>query len=83
MNDLVFVMYNSKMKERQTKKTQTTQMRLIDVSSDDEWITEEDNSDLPENREWPNVLNINARREAYNINENCKFVLIYNFMTSL
>lgn len=51
MNDLVFVMYNLKIKERQTKITQITYIRLIDISSDDEWITEKDNPDLSENRE--------------------------------
>ena len=40
MNDLVFVMYNLKLKDRQSIKDVTT-FGIDELSSDDEWITEE------------------------------------------
>ena len=39
MNDLVYVMYNLKLKSRQTRKT--IALPFEDMESDDEWITEE------------------------------------------
>ena len=39
MNDLVYVMYNLKLKSRQVRKTVT--LPFDDIHSDDEWITEE------------------------------------------
>ncbi|KAL5141500.1 hypothetical protein HKD37_09G024839 [Glycine soja] len=39
MNDLVYVMYNLKLKSRQTRKT--VAIPFEDMESDDEWITEE------------------------------------------
>ncbi|KAH1212722.1 hypothetical protein GmHk_14G040845 [Glycine max] len=39
MNDLVYVMYNLKLKSRQTRKT--VALAFEDMESDDEWITEE------------------------------------------
>ena len=39
MNDLVYVMYNSKLKSRQIRKT--VALPFDDIESDDEWITEE------------------------------------------
>ncbi|XP_017423543.2 uncharacterized protein LOC108332746 [Vigna angularis] len=41
MNDLVYVMYNSKLKSRQIRKT--IALPFDDIQSDDEWITEEAN----------------------------------------
>ncbi|KAH1253805.1 hypothetical protein GmHk_04G010378 [Glycine max] len=39
MNDLIYVMYNLKLKSRKTRKTITLPFK--DMESDDEWITEE------------------------------------------
>ena len=39
MNDLVYVMYNLKLKSRQTRKT--VALAFEDMESDDEWITKE------------------------------------------
>ena len=39
MNDLVYVMYNLKLKSRQTRKT--VALPFEDMEFDDEWITEE------------------------------------------
>ncbi|KAJ7969365.1 Zf-BED domain-containing protein [Quillaja saponaria] len=56
MNDIVFVMYNCKLNERQTKKYSSLSLRLDDLSSDDEWITlKEDPVDFSSN-EWLHVL---------------------------
>jgi len=41
MNDLVYVMYNLKLKSRQLRKT--VALPFDDIESDDEWITEEAN----------------------------------------
>jgi len=62
MNDLVFVMYNQKLKGKKVKNVQ-----LADLDSDDEWITEdvevgaheeEGNEEVP--FEFQNVENIAA-----------------------
>ncbi|KAJ7969457.1 Zf-BED domain-containing protein [Quillaja saponaria] len=56
MNDLVFVMYNCKLNERQTKKYSGPSLKLNDLSSNDEWITpKEDLADSSLN-EWLSVL---------------------------
>ena len=39
LNDLVYVMYNLKLKSRQTRKT--IALPFEEINSDDEWITEE------------------------------------------
>jgi len=41
MNDLVYVMYNLKLKSRQIRKN--VALSFEDMESDDEWITEEGN----------------------------------------
>ncbi|KAK7379807.1 hypothetical protein VNO78_34329 [Psophocarpus tetragonolobus] len=43
MNDLVYVMYNLKLKSKQTKKTMT--LPFEEIESDDEWITEDGYND--------------------------------------
>ncbi|XP_050232002.1 uncharacterized protein LOC126680825 [Mercurialis annua] len=55
MNDLVFVMYNLKLKERLSKKDDIT-CTIEDVSSDDEWITEISNVNDPLNEAWHGAL---------------------------
>ena len=42
MNDLVFVMYNSKLMEKQQHVRKVIDCGIDDVSSDDEWIVEND-----------------------------------------
>lgn len=44
MNDLVFVMYNMKLRERQMRKDVKATLGLDDIESDDEWITEKGRS---------------------------------------
>ena len=39
MNDLIFVMYNTKLKDKRAK-SENNQCNLEDVSSDDEWLTD-------------------------------------------
>ncbi|GAV79120.1 LOW QUALITY PROTEIN: zf-BED domain-containing protein/DUF659 domain-containing protein/Dimer_Tnp_hAT domain-containing protein, partial [Cephalotus follicularis] len=50
MNDLVFVMYNLKLKEREAIRdaNKVEKFYLDDISSDDEWITEKESLVLPE-----------------------------------
>ena len=42
MNDLVFVMYNSKLMERKQHSRKDFDSNFDDISSDDEWIVEND-----------------------------------------
>ena len=37
---------------------------IDDVSSDDEWITEKEEPDLPPQKEWMHSFNSSARSEA-------------------
>ncbi|XP_056684599.1 uncharacterized protein [Spinacia oleracea] len=68
MNDLVFVMYNLKLKQKQLKRASKYQPPVVpvldDLSSDDEWITEIEDPVLPEDGAWLNVLDRAARRAA-------------------
>ncbi|KAJ1267110.1 hypothetical protein BS78_07G031200 [Paspalum vaginatum] len=61
MNDLVFVMYNLKLKERQLNRDSLTYY-LDDVPSDDEWITEKEDPALPHDKHWIINLDRIARR---------------------
>ncbi|XP_059643117.1 uncharacterized protein LOC132284985 [Cornus florida] len=57
MNDLVFVMYNIKLKERNLKRQAVIEPIIFeDVSSDDEWITEKEDPVLPTKTKWLRVL---------------------------
>ena len=56
MNDLVFVMYNLKIKEKKAKPLSTNEeIGLENLSSDDEWLatdfvdSEDDSADFEEN----------------------------------
>ena len=62
MNDLVFVMYNLKMKERRAKPLSTKEeIGLETLSSDDEWLAadsvdlEDDSVDFDEDNEGINL----------------------------
>ncbi|KAI3520133.1 hypothetical protein L1887_09357 [Cichorium endivia] len=63
MNDLVYVMYNLKLTGRDDKKrkehdvTGLETLNLDDVSSDDEWITEEESFNHQANEDWMNLFN--------------------------
>ncbi|KAJ7962648.1 Zf-BED domain-containing protein [Quillaja saponaria] len=56
MNDLVFVMYNCKLNERQTKNHLGPSLKLDDLSSDDEWITPKEDLVDSSSNEWLSVL---------------------------
>ncbi|KAJ7969437.1 Zf-BED domain-containing protein [Quillaja saponaria] len=56
MNDLVFVMYNCKLNERQTKNYLGPSLKLDDLSSDDEWITPKEDLVDSSSNEWLSVL---------------------------
>ncbi|XP_059627380.1 uncharacterized protein LOC132270201 [Cornus florida] len=57
MNDLVFVMYNIKLRERNLKRQAVIEPIIFeDVSSDDEWITEKEDPVLPTKTKWLRVL---------------------------
>ena len=66
MNDLVFVMYNLKLKCRQEKRQNTSNaqspINLDDLPSDDEWIAEIEDPVLPSDNRWLNDLDRDARR---------------------
>jgi hypothetical protein len=64
MNDLVFVMYNIKLKERQMKRDRKAALEFQDIDSDDEWITEKEDPVLPLNNDWLHSLDRITRREA-------------------
>lgn len=64
MNDLVFVMYNFKLKERQKRRDAKAALQLEDIESDDEWITEKEDPVLPINQDWLHSLDRITRREA-------------------
>ena len=62
MNDLVYVMYNLKMKERRAKSLSTKEeIGLENLSSDDEWLAadsvdlEDDSVDFDEDNEGINL----------------------------
>ncbi|XP_023739449.3 uncharacterized protein LOC111887513 [Lactuca sativa] len=62
MNDLVYVKYNLKLNGKEEKKGKEHDqmgletLNLDDVSSDDEWITEEESSNQYVDEEWINPL---------------------------
>ncbi|KAL4558394.1 hypothetical protein LXL04_036594 [Taraxacum kok-saghyz] len=62
MNDLVYVMYNLKLTRKEEKKGKVCDVAgldtldLDDVSSDDEWITEEETFNHPTDEEWMNLF---------------------------
>ena len=62
MNDLVYVMYNLKLTRKEEKKGKVCDVAgldtldLDDVSSDDEWITEEETFNHPTDEEWTNLF---------------------------
>lgn len=58
MNDLVFVMYNLRLKSKEKQKGATKMQHesLDDIPSDDEWITEVEEPHLSTNEDWLNVL---------------------------
>ncbi|CAL5337511.1 unnamed protein product [Camellia sinensis] len=52
MNDLVFVMYNLKLRQRhKNRQAIMNPLCLNDVPSDDEWITERERSQLFQEKE--------------------------------
>ena len=62
MNDLVFVMYNLKIKEKRAKPLSTNEeIGLENLSSDDKWLaancvnSEDDNADFDEDNEGINL----------------------------
>lgn len=64
MNDLVFVMYNLKLKEMQMRRDAKAALEFQDIDSDDEWITEKEDPVLPANHDWLHSLDRITRREA-------------------
>ena len=71
MNDLVFVMYNSKLMSRQRRRQrQVVEYDIDDVSSDDEWITGKEEPALPPQKEWIRSLERIAHNEAAMDKEN-------------
>lgn len=72
MNDLVFVMYNLKLKRRQEKRASKSVIHqpivLDELPSDDEWITEVEEPVLPASNTWINSLDRASRRFARAVN---------------
>ncbi|KAE8770309.1 Zf-BED domain-containing protein/DUF659 domain-containing domain-containing protein [Hordeum vulgare] len=65
MNDLVFVMYNSKLMSRQRRRQrQAGEYYIDDVSSHDEFITEKEKPVLPPQKEWIRSLDRIAHNDA-------------------
>ncbi|XLR01843.1 hypothetical protein S83_068041 [Arachis hypogaea] len=67
MNDLVYVMYNLKLKGKQIKKTPKLEFNA--VYSNDEWITEDVNENLAENVEHPHLPTNDNTNDDPNSNE--------------
>lgn len=63
MNDLVFVMYNLKLSNKQVRK----QLSVDDLSSDDEWIVEEGEAREGMENDVLDVLDGEATREKEDI----------------
>ncbi|XP_059624684.1 uncharacterized protein LOC132267551 [Cornus florida] len=64
MNDLVFVMYNIKLKERNLKRQAVIEPIIFeDVSSDDDWITEKEDPVLPTKTKWLRVLDDKVQKD--------------------
>ena len=63
MNDLVFVMYNLKLKERHRQrefgKPSLIEDAFENIPSDDEWVTEREGPVLPSTNKWLRVLDEN------------------------
>ena len=62
MNDLIFIMYNLKIKEKRAKPLSTNEeIGLDNLSSDDEWLatdcvdSEDDSADFDEDNEGINL----------------------------
>lgn len=68
MNDLVFVMYNMKLMERQDKRDVHLKEKFLnfeDIPSDDEWITEKEDPVLPRKGNWLGILQSRDAQETY------------------
>ena len=61
MNDLVFVMHNLKLGERQKRKIVETSLTINDLPSDDEWIADE--QDNSSNEDLLNILSTTSGKE--------------------
>ncbi|XP_027177656.1 uncharacterized protein LOC113776795 [Coffea eugenioides] len=62
MNDLVFVMYNLKLRERQRQRQRVIEeIPFENLPSDDEWVTERENPTLPKENSWLRVLDDNPK----------------------
>jgi hypothetical protein len=59
MNDLVFVMYNLNLKQRQIRRESK-----ISYDLDDEWITEKEGPTLPQDQNWLRNLDKVAKKSA-------------------
>ncbi|XP_028063357.1 prostatic spermine-binding protein-like [Camellia sinensis] len=70
MNDLVFVMYNLKLRQRHKNRPAIMNpLCLDDAPSNDEWITEREKPTLPREGNWLNVLDRNARHGCHSEDE--------------
>ncbi|XLS90710.1 hypothetical protein HN51_066718, partial [Arachis hypogaea] len=67
MNDLVYVMYNLKLKGKQIRKTQ--ELEFDAVHSDDEWITEDVNENIAESVEHSHLPTNDNTNDDPNSNE--------------
>ncbi|XLR66738.1 hypothetical protein S83_017410 [Arachis hypogaea] len=67
MNDLVYVMYNLKLKGKQIRKT--PKLEFDAVHSDDEWITEDVNENIAESVEHSHLPTNNNTNDDPNRNE--------------
>ena len=92
MNDLVFVMYNLKLRQRHANRQAIMNpICLDDIQSDDEWVTEKEESALPRQGDWLRMLERNTQREydsdsdeveaiIRNLEKACKLMLhLYSF----
>ncbi|XLS89544.1 hypothetical protein HN51_065552, partial [Arachis hypogaea] len=67
MNDLVYVMYNLKLKGKQIRKT--PELEFDAVHSDDEWITEDVNENIAESVEHSHLPTNDNTNDDPNSNE--------------
>ena len=95
MNDLVFVMYNLKLRERQRQRQCVIEeIPFENLPSDDEWVTERENPTLPRENSWLRVLDDNPKCDTSdeegneddeieiltrNVQRVCKFLSFFQF----
>jgi hypothetical protein len=68
MNDLVFIMYNLKIKDKRVNpSTVRREISMEDLSSDDEWLATEDIGDVGDDDDDDDLFDRVAQHSPYNL----------------